>query len=134
LQAIIEMGGTKKKGLAAMEKQQDSTDGASAGQAGQQATKGGKKGKETKSGPSQQKRLPFLLPKMSEEDMVRSLTSLRAITVHGASKALGVNASIATLMLNSLEGKSMIRRVGGFSGHYVWATTQRIQPKESASK
>ena len=116
------MGGTKKKGLAAMEKQQDSTEGASAGEAAQSK---GKKGKETKGGPSQQKRMPFLLPKITDEEAVRSLTPLKAITVHGAARALGVNAAIATTMLYALEGKNLIRKVGGFSGHYIWAAPQK---------
>ena len=107
------MGGTKKKSLAAMEKEQESKD---TGEASQKP----KKGEKQKAGPQQQKRLPFLAPKMSNEEMLKALGPLKAITVFGASRALGVNASIATGLLRSLEREKRIARVGGFSGHYVW--------------
>jgi len=112
------MGGVKKKSLASMEKSQES-EGESQTPA-QQPQKGGKKTKE-KAAPQQQKRLPFLVPKMSEEEMVKALTPLKAITLYSASRALGVNASIASGLLENLETRSLITRIGGFSGHYVWA-------------
>lgn len=115
------MGGTKKKSMAQMEKEQESRD--TVDQQGQPQK--GKKAKEQKGPPQQQKRLPFLVPKMSDEEMVKSLTPLKAITVFAASRALGVNASIATGVLKSLEGKNLIARVGGFSGHYVWTIPQK---------
>ena len=111
------MGGTKKKSLASMEKQQDSTS------AQQEATpQKGKKGKEAKASPQQQQRkLPFLVPKLTEAEMVKALTPLKAITVFTASRTLGVNASIATTILRGLESKEIIKRQGGFSGHAVWS-------------
>ncbi|MDV3278609.1 MAG: hypothetical protein LYZ69_09145 [Nitrososphaerales archaeon] len=112
------MGGTKKKSLAAMEKEQDAKDNEEAGQKG-------KKGKEQKGAPQQQKRLPFLPPKMSEDEMVKALSPLKAITVFGASRVLGVNASIATGLLRILETEKKIARVGGFSGHYVWSAVPK---------
>jgi small subunit ribosomal protein S25e len=112
------MGGVKKKSMASMEKQQDSEAETPQGAQPQK----GKKPKEQKTAPQQQKRLPFLVPKASDEEMLKSLTPLRAITVNSASRALGVNASIATTVLAGLEAKQMITRVGGFSGHYVWKT------------
>jgi small subunit ribosomal protein S25e len=111
------MGGVKKKSLASMEKSQDSE--------GEEQTPSGQpqKGKKTekKAAPQQQKRLPFLVPKMSDQEMVKALTPLKAITLYSASRALGVNASIASGVLDSLEERNLITRVGGFSGHYVWA-------------
>jgi len=111
------MGGVKKKSLASMEKSQDSEDEGQA--AGQQPQKGKKT--EKKAAPQQQKKLPFLVPKMSEQEMVKALTPLKGITLYSASRALGVNASIASGLLAGLETKKLITRVGGFSGHYVWA-------------
>lgn len=111
------MGGVKKKSLASMEKSQDSTE---AGQ--QEATPSkGKKAKEAKAGPQQKRQLAFLPPKMSDAEMLKSLTPLKAITVYTASRALGVNAAIATGVLKELEAKELLRRTGGFSGHGVWA-------------
>ena len=110
------MGGVKKKYLASMEKSQDSQD---AGQG--QAPAKGKKAKEQKAAPQQKRQLAFLPPKMSDADMIKSLAPLKAITVNGASRALGVNASVATSVLRELEAKQMLRKAGGFSGHAVWA-------------
>lgn len=110
------MGGVKKKSLASMEKTQESQDE-------EQSPGQPQKGKKTKekAAPQQQKRLPFLAPKMTEAEMVKTLTPLRAITIYSASRALGVNASIATNLLRGLEEKSLITKTGGFSGHFVWS-------------
>ncbi len=110
------MGGVKKKSLASMEKSQDSTETAQA-----EAAPKGKKAKETKAGPQQKRQLAFLPPRMSDAEMLKSLTPLKAITVYTASRALGVNASVATGVLKELEAKEMLKRMGGFSGHGVWA-------------
>lgn len=104
------MGGVKKKPLAAMEKQQKM-------QAEEEKQKKGKEQKQQQ----QQKRLPFLLPKVSDEELVRALAPLKAVTIYSAAKALGVNASIALNLIRALENKKLLKRVGGFSGHYVWS-------------
>jgi small subunit ribosomal protein S25e len=111
------LGGVKKKSLASMEKSQESQDTAQ----GEGAPAKGKKSKEQKAVPQQKRQLAFLPPKMSEAEMIKSLTPLKAITVYNASRALGVNASVAASLLKDLESKSMLRRAGGFSGHGVWA-------------
>ena len=115
------MGGVKKKSLASMEKSQDS------GEAGQDqaASSKGKKAKEQKAAPQQKRQLAFLPPKMSDAEMLKSLTPLKAITVYSASRALGVNASVASTLLKELEAKSMLARAGGFSGHGVWSVKSR---------
>lgn len=100
-----------------MEKSQDSTD---AGQE-QAAPSKGKKAKEQKAAPQQKRQLAFLPPKMSDAEMMKSLAPLKAITVYSASRALGVNASVASTLLKDLEARSMLARAGGFSGHGVWA-------------
>ena len=113
------MGGVKKKSLASMEKKQDSSD---TEQQSGEASKG-KKAKEQKAAPpQQQKRLPFLVPKMTDAEMMKSLAPLKAITIYTASRAFGVNASIAAGLLRDLEAKKIIANVGGFSGHTVWKT------------
>ena len=80
------MGGVKKKSLASMEKSQESQDATQ-----EQATAKGKKSKEQKAAPQQKRQLAFLPPKMSDAEMIRVLTPLKAITAHGASRVLGVN-------------------------------------------
>ncbi|MDG6920036.1 MAG: hypothetical protein JRN59_00725 [Nitrososphaerota archaeon] len=111
------MGGVKKKSLASMEKSQDSEETAQ----GDTAQTKGKKTKE-KSAPQQKKQLSFLPPKMSDSDLLKSLAPLKAVTVFTAARALGVNASVATMVLRELEAKGSLKRVGGFSGHGVWST------------
>jgi small subunit ribosomal protein S25e len=112
------MGGVKKRSLASMEKQQQS-EGEQGGQAGQEEKKKGKG--ERAAPPQQQKRLTFLPPKMGDEEILKSLVPLKAITIYSASRVLGVNPSIASGLLLSLETKGLIRRAGGYSGHYVWS-------------
>ena len=113
------MGGVKKKSLASMEKSQDSTETAQP----QESTAKGKKTKE-KAGPQRTKQLSFLAPKMSDAEFIKTLSPLKAITVYTTSRALGVNASVASGVLKDLESKKMLTRVGGFSGHGVWSKTQ----------
>jgi len=99
-----------------MEKSQESTESA-----GEQAGPSkGKKTKEQKAAPVQKRQLAFLPPKMSDAEMMKSLAPLKAITVYSVSRALGVNASVASGLLKELEAKSVIMRAGGFSGHGVW--------------
>ena len=109
------MGGVKKKSMASMEKSQDSQETAQ----GVEEPAKGKKSKE-KSGPQQKKQLSFLPPKMSDSELLKALTPIRAITIHSASRALGVNASVAAGVLRDLEAKNLLRKAGGFSGHSVW--------------
>jgi len=112
------MGGVKKRTLASMEKQQKSQ--------GEEEKTGQKKGKVEKAPVQQQKRLPFLVPKLGDDEMLKSLSPLKAITLYSASRALGVNSSIASNLLRSLEGRGLLLRAGGFSGHYVWAVAKKI--------
>jgi len=111
------LGGVKKKSLASMEKSQDSQETAQE----HEAPSKGKKAKEQKAAPLQKRQLSFLPPKMSDAEAMKSLAPLKAITVYTASRALGVNASVATSVLKELEAKNMLRRAGGFSGHGVWS-------------
>ncbi len=108
------MGSVKRKPLAAMEKNQQT-------QTQEEEGKSKKKGKEAKPF-SERKRVEMVAPKMGEQDMAKTLASLKAITIFGASKVLGVNASVAKNVLAGLEAKGMIKKMGGFSGHYVWAS------------
>ncbi len=109
------MGGTKKKTLASMEKSQDDSSSTAAG-----GEEKGKKKAEKSKVVGERKRVDVLLPRMSDQDLMKSLASLKAITVYGAAKSLSVNAAVARSVLSSLESKGLVKRAGGFSGHYVW--------------
>jgi small subunit ribosomal protein S25e len=110
------VGGTKKKSLASMEKSQDDNATAAGGD-----EKGKKKAEKTKV-VGERKKTDVLLPKMNDQELLKSLSSLKAITIYGASRSLAVNAAVARSVLASLESKGMLSRAGGYSGHYVWTT------------
>jgi small subunit ribosomal protein S25e len=109
------MGGTKKKTLASMEKTQNED--------GEQQADGSKKKVEkvkTNVG-GERKRVEVLMPKMGDQEFLKSLGSQKAITVYSAARSLNVSASIARTIVANLESKGMLFKVGGYSGHYVWA-------------
>ncbi len=109
------MGSVKKKPLAAMEKNQGAQT-----QGGQDAPAPQKKGKEAKPMTTSKKN-DVLVPRGSDQDLLKSVVQLKAITIYGASRSLGVNASVAKVVLLNLESKGLLRKIGGFSGHYVWS-------------
>jgi small subunit ribosomal protein S25e len=114
------MGGTKKKTLASMEKSQDDNANSAAGGGDQP---GKKKTEKTTKVVGERKRVDVLLPRGSDQELLKTLTSLKAITIYGAARSLAVNAAVAKLVISSLESKGMLKRVGGFSGHYIWTPT-----------
>ncbi len=109
------MGGTKKKTLASMEKSQD--DSATSAAGGEE--KGKKKAEKTKT-VGERKRVDVLMPRMSDQELMKSLAALKAITIYGAARSLSVNAAVAKIVMSSLESKGLVKRAGGFSGHYIW--------------
>ncbi len=110
------MGGAKKRTMASMEKSQDDSANSAAGG----DDKGKKKTEKTKV-VGERKRVDVLMPRMSDQELMKSLTSLKAITIYAAAKSLSVNAAVAKTVLSSLESKGLVKRVGGYSGHYIWA-------------
>jgi small subunit ribosomal protein S25e len=119
------MGGTKKKSISAADRSQ------SASEAGQQGAKKPEKktAKEAKLAAQQAKQQALIAPKMDEKQLLKSLAPLKAITVYGASRSLGLNAAIAAQTLRNLEAKNVIKQVGGYSGHYIYAV---VAPPTSA--
>jgi|SRR5579863_9394772 small subunit ribosomal protein S25e len=111
------MGGTKKKSMTQADKAQSAQDSAQG-----EAKKPEKKtAKEAKLAQQQAKQQALLAPKMDEKQLLKTLVALKAITVYGTSRALGLNAAIALQTLRNLESKNLIKRVGGYSGHYIYA-------------
>jgi small subunit ribosomal protein S25e len=109
------MGGTKKKTMASMEKTQNEQ-----GETQQDGSKKPKPAKEVKA-VGERKRVEVLMPKMSDQEFMKSLSSQKSVTIYSAARSLNVSASIAKVILTSLESKGFVSKVGGFSGHYVWA-------------
>lgn len=96
------MGGVKKKSISAVEKTI-------------------KKEKRKKSEKDREERAVSL--NASEEEILMVISPLKAITVHGVARALGVRASVANSLLRGLEAKGVLTNVGGWSGHHVWKLT-----------
>lgn len=121
------MGGTKKKSLSAADKSQSSSEGGE--QSG--AKKPEKKtAKEAKFAAQQAKQQALVAPKLDDKQLLKSLTPLKAITVYGTARVLGLNAAIAAQTLRNLESKNVIRRVGGYSGHYIYAVNAPASPAQ----
>ena len=112
------MGGSKKKSMSASEKSQSASD---SGQQGEPKKPEKKTAKEAKFAAQQAKQQALIAPKMDEKQLVKTLAPLKAITVYGTARVLGLNAAIAAQTLRSLESKNVVYRVGGYSGHYVYA-------------
>jgi small subunit ribosomal protein S25e len=110
------MGGTKKKTLASMEKSQDDNANSAAGGDDKGKTKKTEKTKVV----GERKRVDVLQPRMNDQELMKSLAPLKAITIYAAARSLAVNAAVAKSVLSSLESKGLVKRVGGFSGHYIW--------------
>ncbi|MEM3437588.1 MAG: hypothetical protein QXP55_03510 [Nitrososphaerales archaeon] len=102
---MIAMGGTKKKSISQAEKAQLI------------ATK--KQQKETKT-PQKVKR-DIIMPKIDEKQIIKVFGPMKAITVYNTAKILNVRASVASALLRSLENKGILKKFGGYSGHYVYA-------------
>jgi len=123
------LGGTKKKSISSADKAQSAQD--SAQQAGPKKPEK-KTAKESKFAAQQAKQQALIMPRMDEKQLLKSLTPLKAITVYGASRALGLNAAIATQTLRNLEAKNAIKRAGGYSGHYIYAINVPSSPASPA--
>jgi small subunit ribosomal protein S25e len=101
------MGGVKKKTLSQADKTQAAT---------------AKKPEKEARAPQKAKR-DIAMPKMDENQAIKLLGPMKAITVYNTAKALNIKASVASALLRTLESKGILRKYGGFSGHYVYALT-----------
>ena len=63
--------------------------------------------------------------KIPEQQVIKSLAEIKAITTYGTARALNVNASIASSILKDLETKGLVSRTGGYSGHYIYRMTTK---------
>jgi len=119
------VGGTKKKSLSASAKAQDS------GPA--QAAEPAKKTEREKSkGEKQQKvKITVLL---DEKQGLKVLSGLKAITPQALAKNLGVKISVANSFIRSLESQGSVRCVGGYSGHRVYESLQKVEPRVEEKK
>jgi small subunit ribosomal protein S25e len=73
--------------------------------------------KTTTSKPQQKQKLSVLI---EENSGLKAISSMKAITVQGLARNLGVKISVANNYIKNLENKNVIRNVGGFSGHKIY--------------
>jgi small subunit ribosomal protein S25e len=104
------LGGAKKKPIAAQDKAQTPQE---------TATKKPEK-KAGKERDAQQKAQALVLQRIDDNQVLKVFGGMKAITLYKTARAMNVNTSVANALLKNLESKDMIKRVGGFSGHYVW--------------
>jgi small subunit ribosomal protein S25e len=78
--------------------------------------------KKTTSPKTQQKQKLSVL--IEENQGMKSIGSMRAITSHGLARALGVKISVANSFIKSLENKNIVKNVGGYSGHRIYSKTK----------
>ncbi len=113
---ISQLGGTKKKPISQADRAQSAQEAATAGKKPEKKT-----AKEAKLAQQQAKQQALVMPKMDEKQILKALSPLKAITLYGTSRSLGVNAAIASQLLRNLESKNAIVKVGGYSGHYIYS-------------
>jgi small subunit ribosomal protein S25e len=101
------MGGVKKKPISAAEKAQQVA-----------ARKAEKKPKDTKA--QREKKQTVYIPKIDEREALKILGPMKAITTLSVARAMNIRASIANSLLKSLEARGIVKKVGGYSGHYVY--------------
>ena len=104
------MGGAKKKPIASQDKTQTPRE---------TATKKPEK-KAGKERDSQQRAQALVLQKMDDNQVLKVFGGMKAITLYKTARAMNLNTSVANALLKNLESRDMIKKVGGFSGHYVW--------------
>jgi small subunit ribosomal protein S25e len=121
------MGGTKKKSMSAADKSQQAQDAAQGAKKPEKKT-----AKEARFAQAQAKQQALVAPKMDDKQLAKTLQPLKAITAYGAARVLGLNAAIAAQTLRNLEAKNVIYKVGGYSGHYIYAFPAPAAPAAPA--
>ena len=106
------MGGNKRKPAASSDKGQT-------GPAGEikPAAEEKKKAK-----PQQRAKLAVVI---EENEGMKALNGLKAITIQSFARSAGVKISIANAFIRSLESKGVVKCVGGYSGHKIYEMMKR---------
>ena len=94
--------GNKNKSVSSSEKSQKSKES---------------KGKKDKKDTSEKKEILVFI---NEEEATKIVKSSKVITVHELAKQTGVKISTANAFLKKSINDGIVRKVGGFSGHYIY--------------
>jgi small subunit ribosomal protein S25e len=73
--------------------------------------------KKTSSKTQQKQKLSVLI---EENQGMKSIGSMKAITAHSLARTLGVKISVANSFIKNLENKNIVKSVGGYSGHRIY--------------
>jgi small subunit ribosomal protein S25e len=57
---------------------------------------------------------------LNEQEATKIVQNSKVITVHELARQTGVKVSAANVFLRDALQKGIIKRVGGFSGHYIY--------------
>jgi small subunit ribosomal protein S25e len=106
------MGGVKKKPVGSSK--------SNAQQPGEASTKLKKDEVKTPS-KSQRQKSSVLIDDINDPGIIKGM---KAITVQGVAKTLGIKISVANNYLKNLESKGIIKIVGGYSGHKVYSISK----------
>ena len=67
--------------------------------------------------PQQKQKLSVLI---EESQGIKSIGSMKSITIHNLARTLGVKISVANSFIKNLENRKIVKYVGGYSGHKVY--------------
>lgn len=104
------MGGEKKKPAAQQDKSADKAQ-----------KDGGKKGKRADKGKGESSQKAEITVILTDEQANKIIKSSKVITVHDLARQTGVKISAANTYLKQALVKGTVRKVGGYSGHHIYA-------------
>ncbi|MCP8310836.1 MAG: hypothetical protein L6M37_03740 [Candidatus Methylarchaceae archaeon HK02M1] len=100
------MGGVKKRSISKVEKARS-------------IDRKKEMGRDTK-GPVKKVKKDIAMPNIDEEQAIKMFRPMKAVTVYNTAKALNIKASVASALLRNLESKGILKKFGGYSGHFVY--------------
>jgi small subunit ribosomal protein S25e len=103
------MGGNKKKPVGASEKSAQTGPGEAEIRPAAE--------KKTGSKPQQRQKLVVAI---EEPQGMKVIQGMKAITIQGVARNMGVKISVANAFIKSLEAKGVVKTEGGYSGHRVY--------------
>jgi small subunit ribosomal protein S25e len=108
------MGGNKKKPGGTSDKNAQSGPG--------QAEFKSAAEKKASTKPQQKQKLAVTI---DESQGMKTIQGMKAITIQGVARNIGVKISIANVFIKSLEAKGIVKAEGGYSGHKVYQLIKR---------
>ncbi|HEY8139519.1 MAG TPA: hypothetical protein VIE86_00385 [Nitrososphaera sp.] len=103
------MGGNKKKATGGSDKTVQT------GPGGAEIKTSDEKKKSPK--PQQRQKLAVTV---EEAAGMKAISNMKAITIQGLARNVGVKISVANTFIRALEAKGVVKPVGGYSGHRVY--------------